>query len=324
MTPIDAGLQPAAVERDDVCSSITVQIAHLDGCRDVVRRVADRRCEDPACRLVEDGDPRRRPVSPVGRDDVRAAVTRHVADTDAVGIDLVADAIRRGRSEAAARELGEHADVRRGVELAGHHDDVVAPVAADVGDLEVVVPGVLDTGDVRCAKMACAVVEEDADGAGPPPDRGNVEPCVRIKIAEAELEAIGRRDQRRRPKRATGDLRKDLDPETRRAHDHIGEPIAGDITDGDRLERVRPGTGRCVRSDRAQAAVGLSRHDEDPIVGEAEVAGHDDVGSSVAGDVADGDCLTVASECDRLRRREERSESRQPRCRPRTGRQEPP
>ena len=112
-----------------------------------------------------------------------------------------------GAPEPATGELGDDADVRCRVALPRHHDDVVSSVADDVADLEVVVAVVLDGVDHGCAKMAQAVVEEHADGAGPPPDRGEVETGLTVELTGPDLEAVDRVDEGRLPERAVGELR---------------------------------------------------------------------------------------------------------------------
>jgi len=103
-------------------------------------------------------------------------------------------------------QLREDADVRDGVELARHHDEIVA----SVGGLEVVVPTVLRRVGDRGAKAAAPVVEEDADGVRSPPDPGDVEGRVAVQPADPDLVAVGGRRRDRGAERAVGQLREDL------------------------------------------------------------------------------------------------------------------
>ena len=122
---------------DHVGATVARHVRDLDRLGDVGARVGDGGGERAARGLREHREPGRRPVAAVRGDDVGPAVARDVTHADAVG-ERAARHGGRGRGrEPATGELGEHLDVGHEA-LAGHHDDVVAAVAAHVGRLEVV------------------------------------------------------------------------------------------------------------------------------------------------------------------------------------------
>ena len=205
-------------------------------------------------------------------------------------------------------KLREHAHVGHG-SLARHHDEIVTPVAAHVGCLEIVVAGVLYGVHDGRLQAARAVVQQQAHRIRSPADAGDVETSVTVELPETDLVAVRGGGQGRRPERSRHELRKHLHALTVEADHDIGAAVSRDVSDPDRL---RAPAGQ-VRNGRGERAVRLLGEDEDvKIVERIEVVARreHDVVSAVARNVADRHGLRPRAHPGRLVGLEESPERR--------------
>ena len=196
------------------------------------------------------------------------------------------------RGEPAAGELGEHLDVGHEA-LAGHHDDVVAAVAADVGDLEVV-PAVVRHGDRRRRDERRRPGSRTRSPCRSPtrsrPRRGAASPS---RLPSRTRRLSMRRGEGRGAERAVGELREHLDADVaRRPTTTSVRPSP--VTSPRASEPGRSGYVPAVAYRTGAPSVPpatCGRHDELEVDGRVgAVAGRrDDVGEAVAGHVADRD-----------------------------------
>ena len=242
---VDASFVPTTVERDDICPAIEVDIGDLHWLGDVVARGAGRSGQGPSSGLEEDADVGGRRVAAVARHDVIAAIAVDIADPDAVRVLVCADAILGSRAEPAARQLRDNADIRGGIRLSRHDDEIVTPVAGDVGDLKVVVARVLRRVDGRDAETADTVAEQDGHGVRTPADAGDVEVCIAVEVPEADPIAVRRRRHCRSTESSGGILREDLDAEASDTEHDVRATVTGHVADRDRFGPV--GVGRASR-----------------------------------------------------------------------------
>ena len=304
---VDARRRPAVVQRDGVGTTVEVEIGDVDCSGNVRARVRDGGVERTAAVLREHRHERARPVPSVGQDDVVPAVARDVADTDAGRQHVRPHPVLDGRAEAAAGELRQDAELRNGVQLPRHDHEVVAPVAGDVGDLEVLAASVLRRVLDRRREAAVTVVEQNAHGVFAPPHACNVQSIVVVQPAEPDLVGVGHLNDGRRAEQSGRQLREDLDPVAVERQDHVGPAVTCHVPDGHRLGQRAQVCGSRVRDGARECPARLPNEDEEAEVVRRVVVvpgRHHDVVAAVARDVADRDGVRKRADRNRLVGRE--------------------
>ena len=130
---VEPRLLPATVQRHDVGSAVLVHVERLDGLRDVVGRVHDRRVERPGGVLREDVEERAGPVAADRQHRILPSVAGHVRNLEALPVRVVVDGrlVHDRPTERSVEGLRENVQVP-----VLEADDVESPVAGDVPDLD--------------------------------------------------------------------------------------------------------------------------------------------------------------------------------------------